>query len=255
MKVSEQPPPHPALDAKAPTPPPAHLRLRDLPPHERPQERLERHGAHALTDREILALLIRSGTTKMDVLAIADALLSRAGSLTGILRWNCEDFRQVPGLGRVKALQLTLYVEIVKRLARAEAAQDPTFDDAEIVFQHLYPETRSDDVEKVRVLCLNSRNKLIRMETVTSGTANASLIHPREVFRPAVRHGATAVILVHNHPGGDPAPSKNDLQATKNLREAAKHLGVLFHDHVVIGDPARDPRALGYYSFRDSGLL
>ena len=255
MQVSEHAPPLPDSDAKAAPPPPVHLRLRDLPPHERPQERLERHGAHALSDREILALLIRSGTAKMDVLAIADALLSRAGSLAGMLRWNREDFRQVPGLGRIKALQLTLYVEIVKRLSRADAAEDPTFDDAEIVFQHLYPETRADDVEKVRVLCLNSRNKLIRMETVTSGTANAALIHPREVFRPAVRHGATAVVLAHNHPGGDPTPSKNDVRATKNLRKAAEHLEILFHDHVVIGDPARDPRALGYYSFRDSGLL
>ena len=230
-------------------------RLRDLPPHERPQERLESLGATALADRELLAMLVRSGTSSMDVLAIADALLARAGSLAGLLRWNVEDFRQVSGLGPVKALQLSIYVEVAKRMARADRVVSQKFNEAQAVFTHLYPEVRADDVEKVWVLCLDRKNKLIRMESVTSGIATGSLVHPREVFRPAIRHGATAVIVAHNHPSGDPTPSKADLNVTRKLREAAAHLEIELHDHVIIGEPEDDPRDLGFYSFAEAGVL
>tara|TARA_B100000686_G_scaffold199426_1_gene206224 strand:- start:154 stop:543 length:390 start_codon:yes stop_codon:yes gene_type:complete len=128
-------------------------------------------------------------------------------------------------------------------------------DDAAAVFTHLYDEVRADDVEKVWVLCLDRKNKLIRMEPVTSGTATGSLVHPREVFRPAIRHGATAVIVAHNHPSGDPSPSKADLQVTRKLRDAARHLDIAFHDHVIIGDPEEDANRIGYYSFAEAGLL
>ena len=231
------------------------VRLKDLPPHERPQERLERLGASALSDRELVAMLVRSGTARMDVLAIAENLLSRSGSLAGLLRWDVEDFKEVPGLGKVKALQLSIYVEVAKRMARASRPSPEKMDDAAAVFTHLYDEVRADDVEKVWVLCLDRKNKLIRMEPVTSGTATGSLVHPREVFRPAIRHGATAVIVAHNHPSGDPSPSKADLQVTRKLRDAARHLDIAFHDHVIIGDPEDDPNRIGYYSFAEAGLL
>ncbi|MBC8348773.1 MAG: DNA repair protein RadC [Verrucomicrobia bacterium] len=244
-----------AKEAKGPKHSSPPLRLRDLPPHERPQERLENLGASALSDRELVAMLVRSGNARMDVLAIADALLARAGSLAGLLRWDVEDFRQVPGIGPVKALQLSTYTEVAKRMSRSNRSSCPKLSEPLAVFTHLYPEVRSDNVEKVWVLCLDRKNKLIRMESVTSGTATGSLVHPREIFRPAIRHGATAVIVAHNHPSGDPTPSKADLTITRKLRESAEHLDIELHDHIIIGEPEDDPRGLGFYSFAEAGVL
>ena len=169
--------------------------LKKLKPEDRPQERLERLGAAPLTDRELLAMVIRSGTAQRDVLALADDLVKQAGSLTGLLRWDVSDFQRVPGIGKVKALQLSTFIEIAKRMMRGERTKGLIFDSPTVVWEYLYPEVRSDLVERVWVLCLDRKNKLIRAEVVTSGTATGSLVHPREVFRPAIRHGATAVIL------------------------------------------------------------
>ena len=110
-------------------------------------------------------------------------------------------------------------------------------------------------MEKVWVLCLDRKNKLLRFENITTGTATGSLVHPREVFRPAIRWGATAIILAHNHPSGDPTPSSSDLKVTQKISEAARHLGIDFHDHVIIGEPSNCPAGIGYYSFADSGLI
>ena len=110
-------------------------------------------------------------------------------------------------------------------------------------------------MEKFWVLCLNRKNRLLKQVEITSGTATSSLAHPREVFREAIRHGATAVICVHNHPSGDPAPSAADLQITRQLREAARAVDIDLLDHVILGRPEADPRGLGYYSFRQSGVV
>ena len=229
--------------------------LKDLPLEERPQERLEKLGPSALSDRELLAMLVRSGTANHDVLAIADELILSAGSLAGLLRWDASDFRRVKGIGKVKALQLSTQVEIAKRMMRDQRNSDIPMDEPQKVWEFLYPEVRSDSVEKVWVLCLDRKNKLIRAEPVTSGTATGSLVHPREVFRPAIRHGASAVILAHNHPSGDPTPSSADLRVTKKIFEASKQLDIEMHDHVILGEKENCPNSLGYYSFSDSGLL
>lgn len=229
--------------------------LKDLPPEDRPQERLERLGPSPLTDRELLAMLVRSGNAKMDVLAIADELIKQAGSLAGLLRWDVSDFQRIKGIGKVKALQLSTQVEIAKRMMRSERTTLPKLDSPELVWEYLYPEVRADNVEKVWVLCLDRKNKLIRAEPVTSGTATGSLVHPREVFRPAIRHGATAIILAHNHPSGDPTPSTADLRVTKKIFEASKQIDLEMHDHVIMGERENCPSNKGYYSFSDAGLL
>lgn len=233
----------------------ASLSLKDLAPEDRPQERLERLGPTPLTDRELLAMLIRSGTARHDVLSIADELISSAGSLTGLLRWDITDFVRIKGIGKVKALQLSTQVEIAKRMMRGERTSDLRIDDPQKVWEYLYPEVRADSVEKVWILCLDSKNKLIRAESVTSGTATSSLVHPREVFRPAIRFGATAIILAHNHPSGDPTPSSADLRVTKKIFEASKAVDLEMHDHVILGEIENCPNGKGYYSFSDSGLL
>ncbi|MDG1138716.1 MAG: DNA repair protein RadC [Opitutales bacterium] len=229
--------------------------LKDLPQQERPQERLERLGAHALADRELLAMIIRSGTRQMDVLALADELLKSAGSLSGLLRWDTSDFQRIKGIGKVKALQLSTQTEIAKRMIRGERNQDIILDEPQKVWDYLFPEVRSDTVEKVWVLCLDRKNKLIHAEPVTSGTATSSLIHPREIFRPAIRWAASAIILAHNHPTGDPTPSHADLGVTQKMLEASKAVDIDMLDHVILGEPEHCPNNLGYYSFSDSGLI
>ena len=229
--------------------------FKNLPPEERPQERLERLGASALSDRELLAMIIRSGTSEKDVLALADELLNTAQSLSGLLRWDASDFQRIKGIGRVKALQLSSQIEIAKRMIRGERKVQILLDEPRKVWEYLYPEVRTDNVEKVWVLCLDRKNKLIRAESVTSGTATGSLVHPREVFRPAIRCGATAIILAHNHPSGDPTPSSADLRVTKKIYEASKSVDLEMHDHIILGEPENCPKGEGYYSFSETGLM
>ena len=228
--------------------------LRDLPLEERPQERLERHGPTPLSDKELLAMLIRSGTAGRDVLALAEDLIREAGSLAGLLRLDATDFQRIKGIGKIKALQLSTHVEIAKRMMNSERIRNAPLHDSRSVWEFLYPEVRSDSVERVWVLCLDRKNKLLRAEAVTSGTASGSLVHAREVFRPAIRHGASAVIIAHNHPSGDPSPSAADVRVTQKLRRAAEHLDIEFHDHVIIGEPESDPTGLGYYSFLENRM-
>ena len=229
--------------------------LRELNSEERPQERLERLGPSALADRELLAMILRSGSAKLDVLALSDQLLRDAGSLSNLPRWTTEDFQALPGIGKVKALQLTTLMELAKRIARSERGKAPLLDSPEKIFQYLYPDAQGLSVEKFWVLCLDRKNKLIKLEEITKGIADASLAHPREVFQAAIRRGASAVIAAHNHPSGDPTPSAADVQVTRRLREASKVVEIDLLDHVIIGDPSVDPRKLGYHSFHDTGMI
>jgi DNA repair protein RadC len=231
------------------------LSLKDLPPKERPQERLESLGPRPLSDRELLAILLRSGTAKFDVLTLADKIISEAGSLAGLVRWDISDFRKIPGIGKIKALQLSVYTEIAKRIAQGNRLNDLILDDPQKVWELLHLEAISESVEKVWVLCLDRKNRVLRTEKISSGTETGSLVHPREVFRPAVRWGASAIILAHNHPSGDPSPSASDLIVTRKISAAAKLLSIDFHDHVIIGEPSNSPTGCGYYSFSDNSLI
>ena len=229
--------------------------LREMDCEERPQERLERLGPAALADRELLAMILRSGSAKLDVLALSDQLLRDAGSLPNLLRWKTEDFQALPGIGKIKALQLTTLMELAKRMAQAERGKAPILDSPENIFHYLYPEAQALSIEKFWVLCLDRKNRLIKSEEITKGIADASLVHPREVFQAAIRRGASAVIAAHNHPSGDPTPSPADVQVTRRLREASKVVEIDLLDHVIIGEPSVDPRGLGYHSFHDTGMI
>jgi len=222
---------------------------------DRPQERLERLGAGALSDTELLAMLLRSGTRGHDVVTLATRLISDAGSLAGLIAWKEMDFRRLKGIGRVKGLQLVTVMEIARRVVSQHAGEAPLLNRADLVAAYLQSVAHGLSVEKFWVLCLNRKNRLLRRVEVTSGTATAALAHPREVFREAIRESATAVICAHNHPSGDPAPSAADIHLTRQLREAAKAVDIDLLDHVVIGRSAADPAGRGYYSFRDAGLL
>lgn len=222
---------------------------------ERPQERLERHGASALSDTELLAMLLRSGTRGQDVLTLAGRLIAEAGSLGGLLSWSEQDFRRLKGIGHVKALQLVTVMEVAARVANRNHDREPLLNRADLVHAYFQPLLIGLDVEKFWALCLNRKNRLIKRVEITSGTATASLAHPREVFRAAIRESACSVICVHNHPSGDPAPSAQDNHVTRVLREAARTIDITLIDHIIVGRAAADPLGRGYFSYREAGLV
>ena len=226
-----------------------------MPIGERPQERLERFGAAALSDTELLAIVVRTGTKGQDVLTLSSRLLSEARSLAGLLSWHETDFRGIKGIGRVKALQLVAAMEVARRAVRFPAAESPILARADQIAACLESIASGLDVEKFWVLCLDRRNRLKRRVEISSGTATAALAHPREVFRSAVREAASSVVCAHNHPSGDPSPSAADIQLTRQLREAAAAVDIPLLDHVIIGRRGADPLGRGYYSFREAGLL
>lgn len=230
-------------------------RLKSLAVHERPQERLDKYGASKLSDTELLAMLVRSGTRKLDVMSLCDKLIFDGGGLPNLINWTKKDFMKTEGIGPVKALQLVAVMEFARRVIRGEMGESPLLDSPEAVFDFAQPMTRGLEIEKFWTLCLNRKNRLIREIEVTVGTASSSLVHPREVFKEAVRLGASAIIVFHNHPSGDPAPSAADIQVTRRLREAAEILDIDLLDHVIIGQPERDPRTIGFYSFKEAGVL
>jgi DNA repair protein RadC len=225
-----------------------------LPKDERPQERLLQKGPPALSDSELLAVILRNGPRGSNVLDLARDILAGIGSLQDLLRLEISDLKRHRGIGQVKAVQLLAIIEMAKRiLGSGEAA--PLLDSPQRIYAWLNPITSGDTVEKFWVLSLNRKNRLLKCRAVTSGTATASLVHPREVFREAIRNSASAVVCAHNHPSGDPSPSQADIRATRQLREAAKVVQIDLLDHVIVGLPEHDPSGTGYYSFAESGLL
>ena len=231
-------------------------RLRDLAEGERPQERLERFGPAALSDIELLAMLLRSGSKGHNVLELASSIINEVGSLSRLISWKEIDFRKMKGIGKVKSLQMVAVLELARRVLDQQQREQPlSLNDPGRVYSHFIPVSAGLEVEKFWVLCLNRKNMLIKRVEITSGTASSSLVHPREVFREAIRVGACAIIAVHNHPSGDPGPSSADIQVTRQLREAAKTVAIDFLDHVIVGDKRLDPRGLGFYSFKDNGLV
>jgi len=190
------------------------------------------------------------------VVTLAARVLTEAGSLGGLIGWKESDFRRLKGIGRIKALQFVTVMEIARRILTQQTDHvAPQLNRADLIVAHFQPVIRGLQVEKFWVLCLNRKNRLLKRVEITSGTATAALAHPREIFREAVREGATAIVCVHNHPSGDPAPSAADINVTRQIREAARALDIDLLDHVIVGQPAADPTGLGHYSFRAAGLV
>jgi DNA repair protein RadC len=239
-----------------PEPAPAN-RLQTLAAGERPQERLEKHGPRALSDSELLAMLLRSGTQGHDVLTLSNRLIAQAGSLAGLIQWREADFKKLKGIGRIKALQLITVMEIARRTIEQSANPDPSppIESAEDAANYFRPLVHGLVVEKFWVLCLNRKNRLMKCIELTSGTATNTLAHPREVYREAIKESAAAILCAHNHPSGDPTPSSADIKMTRQLRDAAQAVDIQLIDHIILGRPASDPSGLGHYSFRAAGLI
>ena len=200
-------------------------------------------------------MLLRSGTRGLDVVTLAGQLISQAGSLPALIKWTQKDFERHKGIGHIKALQLVTVMEISRRVIQQAHPVDPKLDEPAAIAEFCRPICLGLSVEKFWVLCLNRRNRLIRLVEITSGTAGNTLVHPREVFREAIKEASSAIVCVHNHPSGDPAPSAADIRVTRTLREAAGTVDIPLLDHVIVGEARHDPTGSGFYSFRDAGVL
>ncbi len=215
---------------------------------ELPRERLARHGVHALAEAELLALVLRTGSRGMSAPQLARQLLERFGSLAGLVRAGDAELLATPGLGRAKLGSLRAALELGARLARSELAPGTRLAGPDQVHRHLAPRLRPLRQELFLALLVDSRQRLIAEVEVSRGSLNQSLVHPREVFAPALRESAAAILLAHNHPSGDAEPSPEDHEVTRRLVRAGELLGVQVLDHLVIG-------GAGYTSFAERGWL
>src|SRR5438105_2068628 len=228
------------------------LKIREMPEEERPREKLAAHGASALTDPELIAILLRTGVPGTNAIEVARELLKEYGSLRGLSRCSMHELKKIPGIGPAKAVQLAAAFDLGNRLAR-ETLSKQKIDSPELVNELVGPEMRRLRKESLRVILLDTRYHLIRVEEVSTGSVNESIAHPRDVFRPAVIAFAYAVIVVHNHPSGDASPSQADHSLTRRLAEAAELLQIKLLDHIIIGAPAEG--SPGYFSFKEAGVL
>ncbi len=206
-----------------------------LPWPERPRERLSRAGAAHLATAELLALVLRSGAPGLPASAVADQLVRRFDSLERLAAAGDAELSRVAGIGPAMIASLRAAFEVGSRLARAPLAAGCKLESPEQVFGHFGPRLRHARQESFFVLLLDSRHRLLRELEVSRGSLDQSLVHPREVFAPALRESAAAILVLHNHPSGDPRPSRDDLEVTRRLVEAGTLLGIRLVDHIVIG--------------------
>jgi DNA repair protein RadC len=228
------------------------LKIREMPPGERPREKLAAHGASALTDPELIAILLRTGVVGANAVEVARELLKQFGSLAGLSRCTVDELAKTRGIGFAKAVQLVAAFGLGQRLAH-ETLSKQKIDSPELVNELLGPEMRRLHKESLRVVLLDTRYHLIRVEEVSIGSVNESIAHPRDVFRPAVVSSAYAVIVAHNHPSGDSSPSQTDHSLTRRLAEVSELLQIKLLDHIIIGAPGQG--SPGYFSFKEAGVL
>ncbi|MDO4261491.1 MAG: DNA repair protein RadC [Eubacteriales bacterium] len=222
-----------------------------LPEEDRPYEKCVCRGAEALTNRELLAVILRTGSRGKHVLDLSAELLrlvpEREG-FAGIRTLSLEELSSIRGIGRVKAAQLKCTLEIARRMAREEAGDGVCFSSAEAVAGYYMEDMRHREQEVLLVLMLNQRGRLLREKYLFQGTVNASVVSPREIFLEALGARAVQIILVHNHPSGDARPSREDLEVTRRVAEAGELLGITLSDHIIIGERS-------YVSFREKNYL
>ncbi|HOV73231.1 MAG TPA: DNA repair protein RadC [Candidatus Hydrogenedentes bacterium] len=210
--------------------------VREMPEEDRPRERLERLGPEALRDAELIAVLFRTGTREMGAVALADAVMRHFGNLRAVARASIEQLMEVKGLGRVKAIEIKAALELGRRLVAHTDKDRRRIRNAEDVSSLLMAQFKECETEQFKCLLLNTKNDVVKIVDVASGSLDHVEAVPRDVFRQAVRDGVARVIVCHNHPSGDPEPSRDDLAITKRLVESGHMLGVSLLDHVIFGD-------------------
>lgn len=230
----------------------SHITMRDIPQNDRPYEKCLAMGPENLSDAELLAVIIRTGSQDQNSLALANQILALnypEDGLTGLLHVSLQELMQVHGVGKVKGLQLLCIGELSRRIWKKEAIRNiMAFDDPNAIANYFMEDMRHMEQEQFHVMFLNTKNGLIKDMLLAKGTVNAAMTSPREIFIEALRCRAVYIILVHNHPSGDPTPSQDDFNMTRRVKEAGSLIGIQLMDHVIIGDNS-------YSSFRKEGML
>ena len=223
--------------------------IKEIPLNDRPREKMAANGAAVLTDAELIAILLRTGTAEKSAIDIASEMTADGGlykRLAGITRLN--ELTNIKGLGQAKAATVLAALEIGRRIASAKPLEKIHLSCPQDVADFLMPRLRYAAKEQFVVILLNGKNKVIGTEVVSEGSLNSSIVHPREVYAPAILHHAAAIMVAHNHPSGDPKPSFEDEEVTRMLSRSGKVLGIPMIDHVIIGDG-------NYYSFLENEAL
>ncbi len=225
--------------------------MKDIPTLERPYEKCALHGAQNLSDSELLAVILRSGTKGKSAIDLSNDILYSKHPNVGLLnlhQWTFQQLIRMKGVGKVKAIQILCIAELSRRLAKAHAAPQLSFQNPSTIAEYYMEDMRHIQQEVMKILFLNTKTKLIGETNISKGTINASLVSPRELFIDALQMGAVSIILLHNHPSGDPTPSKDDLLVTKRIKSAGDLIGIDLLDHIIIGNNC-------YVSFCEKQLL
>jgi len=222
--------------------------IKDWQPDDRPRERLKQKGPASLSDSELLAIILRTGTKEMNAKEVGAELLKKHGNFSDLEKLDLTDLNKIKGIGPTKAITLSAVFEIARRIKAAPFNKKKVIRAPEDVAEEYIPKLRSLVQEEFRVLLLSTANTIIKEVVVSRGSLNASIVHPREVFKPAVIESAASIILMHNHPSGNPNPSKEDIKITKQLAEAGRLMDIGIFDHIIIaGDD--------FYSFARNGII
>lgn len=214
--------------------------MKELPLSERPYEKLEMYGAHTLSNAELLAIIIKNGTREESSLVTAQKILSMKNKNNDSLRFiqdmSIQEFTKIKGIGKIKAIQLKAVCEFAKRLSRPIETPQVQINQPEDVANLLMDELRYEKREMVKVILLNVKNIVVKIDNICLGSDNSAILKPRDALIEAIKMGIPKIILVHNHPSGDPTPSKADIEFTDRLGQAASLMGIELLDHIIIGD-------------------
>lgn len=226
-----------------------HRTIKELPSSERPYERLEAYGAHVLSNTELLAIIIRNGTKKLKAMDVASGVLNTGeGGLLGLHNFTIEELTTIDGIGRIKAIQLKALAELSIRMSKAPIEKKIKVTSPSVVARHFMEQMRHLGQEELIVVLLDIKNYIIKHHVISKGTVGSSLINPREILVYCLKHQCVNFVLLHNHPSGDPTPSREDLLVTERISTAAELIGIHLLDHLIIGDRV-------YISLKEEGYL
>jgi len=214
------------------------IKIKQLPESERPYEKLEIYGEKMLSNAELLAIIIKSGTKENTSVELANKILSLVDNnvLQSLQDFSLEDFKKIKGIGKVKAIQLKAMCELARRMSQPVNKKNIKVNSSIDVAELLMEELRFEKIEHVKLLLLNAKNIIVRIIDISKGGMNSAIVEPKEILQEAIKSGIPKIILVHNHPSGDSTPSKADIELTKRLYSAANIIGIQLLDHIVIGD-------------------
>ena len=224
------------------------LKISNIPKDERPREKLIKFGPESLSNKELLAVILRCGTRGENILSLSDRILSEVSGLDGLLNISFDDAMKIKGIKEGKASQILALSELFKRFNTLRANSIISISKPQDVADMLINEMKSLNQEVLKLLVLNTKNKIIKIKAVFKGTLNSSIVHPREIYSEAIKSGGASIIICHNHPSGDPTPSGEDINITLRIKECGNIIGINLLDHIIVGDKK-------YISLKEKGII